>query len=173
MAVTYLRRALAEPPPSDERGGTLAELGRAEWLTGDPRAIEHLQAALAQSSDPVQRAQLSCELAGALTLTGQWDAPIALVQTALAELGDRAPALTVRLEHMRAGTAAYDPRLVAEFERRLPELRELVAREGAPARPLALMLAGVLAWRGQDVDEVVALVEHGLGRGDVAGSWSR
>ena len=165
IAVTYLRRALAEPPPSEERGGTLAELGRAEWLTGDPRAIEHLQAALAHSNDPVQRAQLSCELAGALTLTGQWDAPIAIVQTALAELGDRAPALTVRLEYMRAGTAAYDPRLVAEFERRLPELRELVARAGAPARPLALLLAGVLAWRGQDVDEVVALVEQGWDEG--------
>ena len=167
VAVTYLRRALAEPPPNDDRGRTLAELGRAEWMTGDPRAIEHLQAALEHSRDPVQRAQLSCELAGALTLAGQWDAPIAIVETALAELGDRAPALAVSLERLRAGTAAYDPRLVAEFERRLPELRELVAREGAPARPLALVLAGVLAWRGHDADEVVALVEHGWDGGGV------
>lgn len=167
VAVTYLRRALVEPPPNDDRGRTLAELGRAEWMTGDPRAIEHLQAALEHSSDPVQRAQLGCELAGALTLTGQWDGPIAIVETALAELGDRAPALAVSLERMRAGTAAYDPRLVAEFERRLPELRELVAREDAPARSLALVLAGVLAWRGHDADEVVALVEHGWDAGAV------
>jgi DNA-binding CsgD family transcriptional regulator len=167
VAVTYLRRALAEPPPNDDRGRALAELGRAEWMTGDPLAIEHLQAALEHSSDPVQRAQLGRELAGALTLTGQWDAPIAIVETALAELGDRAPALAVSLERLRAGTAAYDPRLVAEFERRLPELRELVAREDPPARPLALVLAGVLAWRGHNVDEVVALVEHGWDGGGV------
>ena len=167
IAVTYLRRALAEPPPNDDRGTALAELGRAEWMTGDPQAIEHLQAALEHAGDPVPRAQLACELAGALTLAGQWDAPIAIVEAALAELGDRAPELAVSLERLRAGTAAYDPRLVAEFERRLPELRELVAREGAPAHPLALVLAGVLAWRGHGADEIVALVEHGWDDGRV------
>ncbi|MGH2833591.1 MAG: ATP-binding protein, partial [Solirubrobacteraceae bacterium] len=76
VAVTYLRRALAEPPSKDDRMTVLAELGRAEWMTGDPSAIEHLQASWEHSNDPMQRAQLAGELAGALALTGQWDAPI-------------------------------------------------------------------------------------------------
>ncbi|MGH2831229.1 MAG: helix-turn-helix transcriptional regulator, partial [Solirubrobacteraceae bacterium] len=75
------------------------------------------------------------------------------------------PEMAVSLERLRAGMAGYDMRLVTGFERRLPELRRLVAQRSAATRPLALVLAAVLAWRGERADEVIALVEHGWDEG--------
>jgi predicted ATPase len=45
-AASYLRRALSEPPDPGERPALLAELGSAESLVGDARAIGHLREAL-------------------------------------------------------------------------------------------------------------------------------
>ena len=44
-AAAYLGRALAEPPPPDQRSELLLELGRAEALTSGPAAGEHLREA--------------------------------------------------------------------------------------------------------------------------------
>lgn len=44
-AAAYLGRALAEPPPPDQRSELLLELGRAEALTSGPAAGEHLSEA--------------------------------------------------------------------------------------------------------------------------------
>ena len=53
-AVSYLRRALVEPPPREDFGGVLRELGFAESYAGDPHAAEHLEGALACSSDAAE-----------------------------------------------------------------------------------------------------------------------
>ena len=82
----------------------------------------------------------------------------------------------MRLECFRAAIAASRPRLVAEFDRRLPTFHDLVAAGGAPARSLALLLAVVAAWRGADAREVAALVErgwdHGLVLADSGDLWA-
>ena len=46
-AVSYLRRALDEPPPASLRGTLLAELSDAEATAGDMAAVEHVEEALA------------------------------------------------------------------------------------------------------------------------------
>ena len=55
-SVTYLRRALEEPPPPDSRPAVLLELGLAESLTLDrPPAIEHLRRGVETTKDTLAR----------------------------------------------------------------------------------------------------------------------
>ena len=55
-AVAYLRRALAEPPPAEQRAEILHELGSAERLTLEPAASAHLREALRLTESPRRRA---------------------------------------------------------------------------------------------------------------------
>ena len=86
---------------------------------------------------------------------------MALVQSALDDLGDRDRELAVRLECFRAAFTASAPRLAGEFDRRLPALRDLVRQGGAAPRTLALLLAAAASWRGEDAHRVGALVDQG------------
>ncbi|GAB3661920.1 hypothetical protein GCM10027589_24530 [Actinocorallia lasiicapitis] len=66
-AVTFLRRILDEDL-GDHRPRAVAELGMAEVLVDNQRAIEHLSEALSLESDSEKRAQISHVLATALWL---------------------------------------------------------------------------------------------------------
>ena len=66
VAVSYLRRALAEPPPPDDRFAVLVELGRAEALLPQAQDFTALREALALAPDGEQRAELALDLAVAL-----------------------------------------------------------------------------------------------------------
>ena len=167
-AVAYLSRALAEGGERERRALVSFELAGAAKLAGlSAVIIERYRDARRLSEDPVLRSRAALELAMMLTYTGDWEGPIALVEEALAELGDRAPELALRLEILRAGSAAQDPRLVAEFDRRLPALRALPQRAGAGGRTVALLLAAISAWRRENPDAVTALVRYGWDSGAV------
>ena len=143
------------------------ELATAARLAGQPGMITYFTEAHRLAEDPVLRNSAALELATVLGLRGELDEPIALLEAALGDLGDRDPELAVRLECLLAGMSASDPRLVAGFDRRLPALEGLVERGGASARSLALLLAALAAWRGKDSREVTALVERGWDDGRV------
>ena len=164
-AVTLLRRAVAETPTAATRPGLLHELGRAEALVRDPAAVPDLEQALRLSEDPALRARVSEDLVALFVLAGLWDPAVALVESALADLGDRDPDAAARLEAWRAGVTAYDPRFVGQFDRRYAHLLELTGPGGDAARPLAVLLASVAAWRGESRDEILRLVERGLDGG--------
>jgi DNA-binding CsgD family transcriptional regulator len=171
-AVAYLRRALAETTDVSLRAAVSYELGRAEKMLGDPAAAEHLRESLRLSSDPAVRAAVAPDLAELLVLGGQWDAGAALLREALAELADRdaqlgepSPAAVARIQAWWVGLSAYDPRLVAEFDHRLSELRAAARGTDAASRMLAGLLAGVLAWRGERGTSVLALFDHALDHG--------
>ena len=66
LAQAYLERALAEPPAEWQRAGVLRLLGRAEVSQHQPRAEEHLRAALAATADVGERVQITRELAVSL-----------------------------------------------------------------------------------------------------------
>ena len=55
-AITYLRRAREEPPPTVARVDVLRELGLAESLSDGPLAARHLRAAYTATEDPAMRA---------------------------------------------------------------------------------------------------------------------
>jgi DNA-binding CsgD family transcriptional regulator/tetratricopeptide (TPR) repeat protein len=142
-AVAYLSRALQEVGESERRATVLFELARAERLAGQASAVAHFREARRLAKEPVLRNRAAFELAGVLAMSGEWGAPIAIAEEAVRDLAGRAPDLTERLERLLAGCSAYDPRLVAEFDRRLPALRELARRTSQPARAIALLLATI------------------------------
>jgi DNA-binding CsgD family transcriptional regulator len=168
-AVAYLRRALQETADVNLRAALLHELGLAEKVLADPAAVQHLSESLELASDPVQRAAVAPDLAELLVLSGQWDAGAAFIQAALAELADddarqseRAHAAVGRLQTWLVGLAAFDPRLVHELDQRVDQLLA-TAREDTPEqRTLAAALAGILAWRGEQSETVLGLLDHAL-----------
>ncbi|MBI5104058.1 MAG: AAA family ATPase, partial [Solirubrobacterales bacterium] len=85
-AVTYLARALAEPPPEDARPGVLLELGTAEGEMDAPAAAEHLGEAYEQLADPRARATAAFPLTQSLMFTGRAAEGGALARRTLAEL---------------------------------------------------------------------------------------
>jgi DNA-binding CsgD family transcriptional regulator/tetratricopeptide (TPR) repeat protein len=162
-AIAYLSRALAEGAGRELRAAVALELGTASKLAGRPASTGYFEDAQRLALDPVLRNHAALELATNLGLTGWWDRAFAVASDALGDLGERDPELATRLECVRAGLAASDPRLVAELDARLPVLEGLASRPGAAARSLALLLGALSAWRGADAATVSALVERGFG----------
>jgi DNA-binding CsgD family transcriptional regulator len=164
-AVAYLRRALDEGVQLGERCAVLHELAQAEALVGDEAAVGRYEAAIGAAADPVLRARLEHELSHLYFLAGHWQRGLALLQRAVAELGDREPQLAARIEASRTGTEFYHPRYAGEFDERLPGLEALINRPEAAARALALVVAGLLANRGYDKARVLELVTRGVDGG--------
>ncbi|MGA2006184.1 MAG: AAA family ATPase [Solirubrobacteraceae bacterium] len=164
-AATYLARALQEGCERDLRTTLLMELALAEKLATQPSTIGHLEEVRRIAADPLTRARATIELAELLVYSGDWERPLALFETALGELGDGDPALARRTDVLRTLMTAYDPRLVAGFEQRMPALFELAERGGTEARGLAMTLAGVAASRGLDRRRACSLVERGWDEG--------
>lgn len=171
-AVAYLRRAMSETADVSLRAELARELGRAEKVLGDPAAEGHLRESLQLTSDPATRAAVAPDLAEVLVLAGQWEAGTAVLREALAEVSDRdvpsggpSSAAVARLQSWWAGLSAYDPSLVDEFDHRLAELRAAARGPDAASRMLAALLAGVLAWRGEQEAGVLALFDHALDHG--------
>ena len=164
-AAEYMRRALDGDGDRELRLALLQELAVAEAALQDPAAIGHLREAMALSTDPLLRAQIACSLVEILVYAGQWDAAVALSQSALEELGERDHELALRLRTLWAEAGTYDPQLVDALEPHLDELHARALSGGPAGRPLALLLAASRAHRGERLDEVVPLVEHGLDGG--------
>jgi DNA-binding CsgD family transcriptional regulator len=161
-AMVYLERAQTEPTEADQRVGLLHELGRAELLARSPAGLEHLEKALQRSDEPVQRAYIGVDLFDALTFIGRWREALQLVIDLREELGDGDPDAALALE-MRSALGLIE-RGVDPAGERLTRLESL-ARAEAQARPLLLLLALVLALRGERCDEVADLVSEGLSGG--------
>jgi DNA-binding CsgD family transcriptional regulator len=158
-AVIYLNRAGAEPPAADQRMELLHDLGRAELLARAPSGVDHLEDALRRATDPVTRARIGIDLFDGMTFVGRWRDGLRLIDRLREELGDRDAALALALE-MRAalGLIERDPGHHSEDMRRV----EALATGTPGGRPLLLLLALVLALRGERCGEVPALVSAGL-----------
>jgi DNA-binding CsgD family transcriptional regulator len=160
-AANYLKRALEEGCERGLRAALLLELAGAEKLAREPAAIEHFEEVRRIAEDPVTRATAAIEQAEILVFSGDWKQPLALLDSAAADARERAPELALTADVFRITAVGYDPRLVGEFERRLPAMRELAVTAGAAARPLSMMLAGLGAHRGEPRDQVCSHAERG------------
>jgi DNA-binding CsgD family transcriptional regulator len=69
-ATAYLRRALSEPPPSDDVPRLLMHLGRLEAMTDGMAALEHLGEAYRLLDDPTERAETAIMLGRTAVFAG-------------------------------------------------------------------------------------------------------
>jgi DNA-binding CsgD family transcriptional regulator len=100
VAVEYLRRALSEPPATDERGALLFLLGTAEWRIGRPEAIAHLEQARAEAGHDSRALIAACGALGLAYVEGdRAERAVQVLEQARAAVGDRkvTMALTERL----------------------------------------------------------------------------
>ena len=139
-AAGFLARALAEPPPPEQRAPVLLALGRAEALTSGPAAVDHLAEAYEMLHDPLERATTAQALARAQLFTGHPEAGAAIARAAAADLPPELDDERLALEAF-----AYFAVLFGAGD---PEaLQRLAAHRTLPDRPAvgAQMLAALAA----------------------------
>jgi DNA-binding CsgD family transcriptional regulator len=162
-AVAWLRRALAEPPPSTGRAAVLLELGSAELRAAEPEAVEHLGAAVELTTDPTLLALAVRLLANALTWARDSDAAVEALDSVIfvVEPADRELAL-----FLEADLAAHAQ--VANWQARAPVARRLERHRrlhgATPGERLVLAcLAFEDARASQSEAEAVACIKRVLG----------
>jgi DNA-binding CsgD family transcriptional regulator len=168
VAVTLLHRALAEPPPPARRTGVLTELGIAQLEVGDDDAIVSLTAARDATTDARTRAAIANDLARALIHRLRIREAVELLDAAIAELGEEAPAQTEELEAMLLQHASWDPELRSLFIARLGPLENAPLYAGASelayrTRLVALAQESIASCR--PADEGIRFAERALAGG--------
>jgi ATP/maltotriose-dependent transcriptional regulator MalT len=114
-AVASLSRALAEPPPPASRAEVLVELGAVEYRLARPEAVAHLTSAMGLIRDPRRLGATARWLALALTLAGDSDRAVEVIESAVGvvEPEDRELALLLEAE-------LFAHAQMASVERRAP-----------------------------------------------------
>ncbi len=155
-ASLLLERAVAEPPPEEQRAGLRALLGHALTLLGDPRAPALTSQALA-TAEPHDRPRIAAELVDALWLSGRADAALALMrEIAGVEPQGLAAALAARDGSLPAPEIARLARAGIDgstaFERCLATAALIACDELEAARAGLHSLARLAASRGADAE---------------------
>jgi DNA-binding NarL/FixJ family response regulator len=142
-AVSYLTRALEEPPSQERRGEILLDLGISGTNTYAPLALEHLAEAYELLDDPHMRATAAFLLARTLIFAGSPDDAAAFAQRALAELPQDLEDERKALEAVELASVNFGAE-VTGAPARLVELRSEPVGDGAGATMRAAMVA--FAW---------------------------
>ena len=133
-AMTYLRRAVAEPPPAPERPAVLHELGAATARVSYREGVALLEEAFAIAVHPHRRGLIALELAHALSVTLAFERALAVLDEARAGVDDGSD-LATELAAATVGLARRDPArraAAAELTRTLRRDGRL-PRRGGPA----------------------------------------
>jgi DNA-binding CsgD family transcriptional regulator len=164
-AVAWLRRALAEPPPTAARAEVLLELGSAEQRIAAPEALDHLAEAIELTRDPALLTRAVRRLGNALTWSGEADRSVEALDSAIrtVEPVDRELALFIE-----ADLAAHAQE--ASHEARAPAARRLERHRGlrgdTPGERLVLAsLAFERARASSTAGEAAAIIEGALAGG--------
>ena len=161
-AVQLLRRALAEPPPDDDRVATLIDLAHAEAAADSPQAAARLEEALSHLADRQERAHTYAELSRLRFFTGEVAGAADAAERGLAEL-DPADDTSRRLLSAYLTAATFDARLrPGRGDRLAPYVHR--ARSGdVPADPLICAHVGArMAISGEDAAAIRPVVERAL-----------
>lgn len=167
-AIEYLARAVAEPPPADERAAVLRELGEAQSRAGQPAAAETLREAIDVALDPEDRASSALALGRALYAAGALDEAVATFHEGLAGLGPGLDDLRRQLEAEEA-IVALIPTVQGDVqfsEERITQLMRAAQDELSVADRAYLAMVGLgLAWRGDPAESALSLVRRAWGDG--------
>jgi DNA-binding NarL/FixJ family response regulator len=163
-AVAYLRRALEEPMPADERDQLLLELGLVEGGVNARAAVEHISQVSHRPVDPRARAHVAAILGRMLLFTGPAQEAAAVVRRALTDLPGEDVSARRALEAFELYTVT--------FGAEVPDAAERFARVRAGQVEKGLggsMLAAVAAWEsavgGGAADECAELALAALAGG--------
>jgi len=124
VAVRYLRRALAEPPPAEARADTLLELGLAEQRVDVSAAAGHLHEALRATEEPLRHARLALELGRSLFRLNRGPEAARVLEGATEKLAGAEPELCELLEAELINSSGFDSDVIAISRERLARVDE-------------------------------------------------
>ena len=134
-----LRRALAEPPPPDDRPSVLLDLGMAEASAGIDGWREHLQQAVDVAPSAADAAEAAMVLAHALSRTQNFAEAVEVLDRVSSVPEPPSSELALRIVAAAVVPGINDPMTAATAGRRGEALRAYAAREpAAPAEVLAV-----------------------------------
>ena len=161
-AAGLLDRALAEPPPPEQRAMVLREAARAEVAAGRERACVLLEEALRAAAGPRERAEIALEVAEAYAALFRWVDAVDVIERALAELGEADRELTARLEGELVVCGLHDARRASRVR---PVLARLASRRlEAASEPLVVAQAMTMLLAGRPAEQIAASLEEQLQR---------
>jgi hypothetical protein len=157
-AVRYLRRALHEPPPTDERLLVSRELGMALLKANDPEGVDVLRAVRGSLADPVARAEVVTEITISLIIRRRGEEANTLLRESLAELPDQDSELATLLRGHLLIQALWGGERGSDYDlmKRAEDLDETV-----PAERVCLNLMAALGALGMGpMEEAVKIAER-------------
>ncbi|MDQ6524538.1 AAA family ATPase [Nocardioides sp. LHD-245] len=174
VAITLLRRAVAEPAPRGRRVRIWAALGRAQLAAGDPNAVDSLRRAIHDAGAPRERAVIARDLAQALVNDVRLSEAVDVLRRAAVELRAVAEvetdrALVDEIETRRLMFSTWDPVQRASVRELLAAESDRPVRQGAFAQRMSLMIRAfesIAACR--PADEGATLVEQALADGSLS-----
>ncbi|HEV7362837.1 MAG TPA: AAA family ATPase, partial [Solirubrobacteraceae bacterium] len=165
-AIRFLRRALVESPPPAERTEILLELGYADAVAGNPRAVERFESALAGLRDPGRRAEVRLALGRTLHARGAHTEAAAAFERGLDEADD---AMTEAALRMEAGYVAAAREELALRPLVSGRLQRIVMQSNGAATPGERVLLAHVAYeralRGDPAAEVAEQARRALDDG--------
>ncbi|MFM9885445.1 MAG: ATP-binding protein [Burkholderiales bacterium] len=154
-AVSYLRRALREPPTELTRAALLWELGVAELNAGEPEpAANHLRDSLALTHDEHQRAGIARDLSLALATPGHYGEAVEVLDRSVAALRELDPDTALCLEAELHQCALMDPAQYAIVRRRFERFDMAIAGQSKGERARLAALATEMCLRTANAAEV-------------------
>ena len=165
-AANYLRRALAEPLPDEERVALELDLGEVELRSGDPRrAIEHLEPARTGSGTAEARLRTTRLLALARMSTGDYEPAVELLREAADGVAATEPELAIRLEGELFQCGMMLPATYQEVSARLDGKDPEIEGRTPGERSLLTAFATSACFRGESAERVRELARRALDRG--------
>jgi len=164
-AVTYLRRALEEPPPKSARAHVLLELGLAEIATRrDPRAVDHLREAVAMVEGRSERSAAALRAGRVIGSGGDFRQAAAILESA--------PDPDLRIEAELAANGLQLASHTAAALTRLGRRRDAEPPDGPGWHLLHVMLAHRSLIGGGPCSVVAELLDRALAGPEVFGEES-
>jgi tetratricopeptide (TPR) repeat protein len=168
-AVRYLRRAIEEPPPPEQRPELLVELARAETAIGATEAPERLRTAIEMTLDERRRAEILLELGWLGHHAGRFaEAAEAFEQGLATAAADSDPELAAELEAGYLVCATLIPERAVGAVQRIREIESQGGEIRSPAH--RMLLAQVLFMRTMASgprDEILELAHRIWAKGEL------
>lgn len=168
-AVSFLRRALAEPPPAQERGPLVLELASAEVHAGQPAAaVGHFEEGMRVVADARVRAEHAWQHTLALQALGRHEEAFALRTRAAEEVAELDPELALRIEASLIASAGLQRSRRPWAHERLGLHRERMAA-GAPGTGQMLAIQAYIdaMYGDRAASAVAADAERALASGEL------